>query len=121
VSGGSPFVDCGGVGPGNLQVLLRSERTFVRNTPAAPAAARQYVREALSGLPRDVVDTVSLMVSELATNCVRHTNTDFTMTIEQTDRHVRVDVADSGTGRVVKRFPEPAEISGRGLCIVDRL
>jgi serine/threonine-protein kinase RsbW len=101
--------------------LLRSDRTFIRNTPEAPAAARRYVREALTGLPRDVVDTVSLMVSELATNCVRHANTDFTLTIERTVRHVRVDIADSGTGRVATRVPEPTEVSGRGLCIVDRL
>jgi anti-sigma regulatory factor (Ser/Thr protein kinase) len=68
-----------------------------------------------------VVDTVSLMVSELATNCVRHANSDFTMTIERTGRHVRVDVADSGAGQVATRFPEPSEVSGRGLCVVDRL
>jgi serine/threonine-protein kinase RsbW len=101
--------------------LLRSNRTFIRNTPEAPAAARRYVRQALTGLPRDVVDTVSLMVSELATNCVRHANSDFTMTIERTGRHVRVDVADSGAGQVATRFPEPSEVSGRGLCVVDRL
>ncbi len=61
------------------------------------------------------------MVSELATNCVRHANADFTMTIEQTIRHVRVDIADSGSGRVATRRPEPTEVSGRGLSIVDRL
>jgi anti-sigma regulatory factor (Ser/Thr protein kinase) len=101
--------------------LLRSERTFIRNTPDAPAVARRYVREALTGLPLDVVDTVALMVSELATNCVRHAETDFSMTIEQTGRHVRVDIADGATGRVAARLPEPSESTGRGLCIVDRL
>jgi len=104
-----------------FQVLRRSDRTFIRNTPNAPAAARRYVRDALTGLPRDVVDTVSLMVSELATNCVRHADTDFTMTIEQTMRHIRVEIADSGSGRVATRRPEPTEFSGRGLRIIDRL
>jgi len=61
------------------------------------------------------------MVSELATNCVLHANSDFMMTIEQTGRHVRVDVADKGTGRVATRLAGPAEVSGRGLAIVDRL
>jgi len=61
------------------------------------------------------------MVSELATNCVRHANTDFTMTIEQTMRHVRVEIADGGSGQVATRHPEPTELSGRGLRIIDRL
>ena len=67
------------------------------------------------------MDAVSLMVSELATNCVLHANADFTLTIERTIRHVRVDVADGGSGRVATRRPEPTEVSGRGLSIVDRL
>ncbi len=43
------------------------------------------------------------------------------MTIEQTIGHVRVDIADSGSARVATRRPEPTEVTGRGLCIVDRL
>jgi anti-sigma regulatory factor (Ser/Thr protein kinase) len=107
--------------PGNLRVLLRNDQALIRNAPTAPAAARRYVRETLEGSPRDVVDAVTLMVSELATNCVRHANTDFTLSIEQTGRQVRVDIADTGTGRVTRRDPEPADVSGRGLCIVERL
>ena len=61
------------------------------------------------------------MVSELATNCVLHAKSDFTMTIEQTGRHVRVDVADTGTGHVAIKLAGPGEVSGRGLSIVDRL
>ena len=72
-------------------------------------------------MPPDVVDAVTLMVSELATNCVRHANTDFTLSIEQTGRQVRVDIADTGMGRVTKRDPEPADVSGRGLSIVEQL
>jgi anti-sigma regulatory factor (Ser/Thr protein kinase) len=67
------------------------------------------------------VDTVSLLVSELATNCVRHAHTDFTMTIERTGRQVWVDVADRGTGRIAPRHAKPTDYSGRGLRIVDRL
>ena len=107
--------------PGNLRVLLRNDQALIRNAPTAPAAARRYVRETLEGLPRDVVDAVTLMVSELATNCVRHANTDFTLSIEQTGGQVRVDIADTGTGRVTRRDPEPADVSGRGLSIVDQL
>jgi anti-sigma regulatory factor (Ser/Thr protein kinase) len=101
--------------------LLRNDQAFIRNGPGAPAAARRYVRETLAGLPRDVVEAVTLMVSELATNCVRHANTDFTLSIEQTGRQVRVDIADTGTGQVTRQDPEPADVSGRGLSIVEQL
>ena len=89
--------------------------------PVRRPGVRAEAEQCLAGLPRDVLDTVSLMVSELATNCVRHADTDFTMTIEQTMRHVRVEIADSGSGRVATRRPEPTELSGRGLRIIDRL
>jgi anti-sigma regulatory factor (Ser/Thr protein kinase) len=117
----SPLIDCVWSVPGNLRVLLRNDQALIRNAPTAPAAARRYVRETLDGLPPDVVDAVTLMVSELATNCVRHANTDFTLSIEQTGRQVRVDIADTGMGRVTKRDPEPADVSGRGLSIVEQL
>ena len=110
-----------GSGAGNLWLLPCNDQTLIRNAPTAPAAARRYVREILAGLPRDVVDAVSLMVSELATNCVRHANTDFTLSIEQTGGQVRVDVGDTGTGRVARRDPAPADVSGRGLSIVEQL
>lgn len=115
------MADCDGAWSGTLRVLLDSQCHLIRNTPAAPAAARRYVREALAGQPDCVVDTASLIVSELATNCVRHAHTDLAVTIEQTESQIRVDIADAGTGVVTPRHPGPAEVSGRGLRIVDRL
>jgi anti-sigma regulatory factor (Ser/Thr protein kinase) len=114
-------VDCGEAPSGTLRILLHSQCHLIRNTPAAPAAARRYVREALAGQPDCVVDTASLIVSELSTNCVRHAHTDLAVTIEQTESQIRVDIADTGTGVVTPRHPGPAEFSGRGLWIVDQL
>ncbi|HEY5172638.1 MAG TPA: ATP-binding protein [Acidimicrobiia bacterium] len=101
--------------------MLHSQCHLIRNTSAAPAVARRYVRDTLAGQPNDVVDTASLIVSELVTNCVRHADTDLAVTIERTDGHIRVDIADAGTGEVTPRHPGPAEIAGRGLRIVDEL
>jgi anti-sigma regulatory factor (Ser/Thr protein kinase) len=106
---------------GKLRVLPRTDQHLIQNTPAAPAVARRYVGESLADVPRPVVDVVSLMVSELATNCVRHVQGDFLLTIEHTDREVRVDVADGGGGGVTMKNPEPGDPSGRGLRIVDQL
>jgi anti-sigma regulatory factor (Ser/Thr protein kinase) len=114
-------VGCGAAWPGTLHVLLQSHCHLIRNTPAAPGVARRYVREALAGQPDGVVDAATLIVSELATNCVRHAQTDLAVTIEQTDGRIHVDIADAGTGEVTLRNPEAAEVTGRGLRIVDEL
>ena len=93
----------------------------IRNSPAGPSIARRYVGETLAGAPREVVDVVELMVSELATNCVRYVKTDFTVTIERTPQQVRVDVADGGRGGGEMQDPTACDVTGRGLRIVDQL
>jgi anti-sigma regulatory factor (Ser/Thr protein kinase) len=93
----------------------------IRNTPAAPALARRYVGETLTDAPRSVVDMVELMVSELATNCVRYVESDITVSIERTAERVRVDVSDAGDGAIEMKDPDPTDPTGRGLRIVDRL
>jgi len=93
----------------------------IRNTPAAPAQARLHVGDTLTDAPRSVVDIVELMVSELATNCVRYVESDITVTIERTADRVRVDVSDTGRGGIEMKDPDPADPTGRGLRIVDRL
>jgi anti-sigma regulatory factor (Ser/Thr protein kinase) len=60
-----------------------------------------------------------LMVSELATNAVRHAQTDFTVAITYTDSMVEVSVSDRGGGTPLKRDPTHSEPTGRGLLIVD--
>jgi anti-sigma regulatory factor (Ser/Thr protein kinase) len=82
--------------------------------------ARRYVSDVLTDVPQDVVGVVSLMVSELATNCVRHVDTDFTVSVEQSAHDVRVDVADGGGGTVTLRDAGPSEPAGHGLRIVQQ-
>ena len=106
---------------GTLATVLRHDHRLIRNTPAAAAVARRYVGEALADAPGRVVDDAALMVSELATNCVRYAHSDFTVSIEQSAGEVRVDVTDAGTAEVVMRDPGPTEPAGRGLRIVDQL
>ena len=92
--------------------------------PASPASvteARRYVVEAIGPVPQSVEDAVSIVVSELATNCVRHARTDFTVDIELTPTQLRVEVADAGSGTPAIRSPQPSEPSGRGLLLVREL
>jgi anti-sigma regulatory factor (Ser/Thr protein kinase) len=99
---------------------MRRMRTF----PAIPQsvhAARRFATDTLSGSAASTVEAVELMVSELATNCIRHERTSFHITILGSAQEIRVEVTDSGSGTPTMRSPGPNEPSGRGLQIVDML
>ena len=83
--------------------------------------ARRFVVNAIGNAPPRVIEAVAVAVSELATNCVRHAGTDFSVDIEETAGRVRVEVADHGSGTPTMRSPEPSEPSGRGLLLVREL
>jgi len=91
------------------------------NAPEAVSAARHYVVDLLADLPRAIVDEVAVMVSELATNCVRHTDTEFTVNVEHDQTRIRVEVSDRGAGAPTLRVPDATEPTGRGLRIVREL
>jgi anti-sigma regulatory factor (Ser/Thr protein kinase) len=97
-----------------------SERAFW-NSPRAVSEARHYVTAELSDVRRDVVDEVAVMVSELVTNCVLHTDTEFRVRVEHDRGHVRVEVTDYGGGTPIARVPPVSEPTGRGLRIVREL
>jgi anti-sigma regulatory factor (Ser/Thr protein kinase) len=61
------------------------------------------------------------MVSELATNCIRHTNSGFDLTVIRNGQDIRVEATDHAGGTPTMRSPEPTEPSGRGLKIIDML
>jgi serine/threonine-protein kinase RsbW len=85
------------------------------------AAARHFATSALLDTTTEVLEAVELMVSELASNCIRHVNASFELTVTREPEEVRVEVVDRGGGRPAMRAPEPHEASGRGLRIVDML
>jgi anti-sigma regulatory factor (Ser/Thr protein kinase) len=96
----------------------------MRTFPAIPQsvhAARRFATDTLSGIPSSILDAVELMVSELATNCIRHERASFHIAILGSSREIRVEVTDSGTGTPTMRSPGPDDPSGRGLQIVDML
>ena len=99
---------------------MKEARTFP-HTVTSVSQARRYVTAALAEVPADVVDSVALMVSELATNACKHANTDFVVAIEQVGQRIRVEVTDGGAGQPQPRSPSTDELSGRGLRIVEAL
>lgn len=84
-------------------------------------AARRFVRDVLRDQPRETLDAVELMTSELATNCVQHAQTCFELAIDDARRQIRVEVRDTGQGRPTRQSPSPTDRTGRGLLIVEAM
>jgi signal transduction histidine kinase len=99
---------------------MRRTRVFPAD-PRSVSAARRFVTEALIDRTPEVQEAAELMVSELATNCVRHVKASFDLTIRKCRSEIRVEVADRGGGNPQMRSPGPDEPTGRGLRIVDML
>ena len=90
--------------------------------PRSASKARAFVREHLiaHGL-ESLVDDVGLVVSELATNAVRHAGTPFTVFLTGAKSSVEVGVRDGSSGVPRHVSSGPLELGGRGLDIVDRV
>ncbi len=99
---------------------MRRRKTFAKS-PQSVSAARSFARDALLHLPPEALEVCELMVSELATNCVRHSRTAFEVVIARRADEVRIEVSDRAAGRPTVRSPKPEDPSGRGLRIVDML
>jgi anti-sigma regulatory factor (Ser/Thr protein kinase) len=99
---------------------MRQTRAF-ENQRASVPAARRFATGTLHHLPRQLTEAVELMVSELATNCVLHTDGGFEITILQTPDRIRVEAVDNGRGEPELRSPAPTDPHGRGLLIVNKL
>ena len=96
------------------------ERVFP-NSPAAATQARRYVLSVLGAVPPNIAEDVAVMVSELATNCLRHAGSPFTVTVDRAGGQIRIAVDDAGPGTPTVRSPLPTQPSGRGLRIVQEL
>jgi serine phosphatase RsbU (regulator of sigma subunit)/anti-sigma regulatory factor (Ser/Thr protein kinase) len=94
--------------------------------PDAIRTARRAVSELEPALGRELMENVTLLVSELVTNSVRHAGAAESAPIELRATvfadHVRVEVNDQGTGFEPRlRRPDPGSRSGWGLYLVDQL
>jgi serine/threonine-protein kinase RsbW len=99
---------------------VKNTRTFPHEPQSVPAA-RRFATSALSGASQETLEAVELMVSELATNCIRHTDSGFDLTIIRNGPDIRVEATDHAGGVPTMRSPEPTDPSGRGLKIIDML
>lgn len=93
---------------------------------AAAAAARSWLADVLTAQPAELVERARLMVSELATNVVRHAGQGerdrLTVTADVDPKRVHVRVCDDGPGFQPDPTPPSAgQLGGWGLVVVDQL
>jgi serine/threonine-protein kinase RsbW len=99
---------------------MKRARSFSHDPRSVPAA-RRFASSAIAGASPETIEAVELMVSELATNCIRHTDGGFELTIARTGQTIRVEATDGAGGNPTMRSPKPTDPTGRGLKIVDML
>jgi anti-sigma regulatory factor (Ser/Thr protein kinase) len=97
----------------------------LRNDTNAPGTARRALDELSSMVDDPVFDDIRLLVSELVTNGVRHTEQGpagwVDLAIRWTRRNVRVEVTDPGPGFGEVRTPSIYQESGWGLFLVEQV
>lgn len=99
---------------------MKRARDFPLKTTSV-SAARRFAIEVLRDLPVEKLEAVQLMVSELATNSIRHAKTGFHLVITRKPDSVRIEVTDLAGGIPTVRSPGPTDPTGRGLAIVEML
>lgn len=84
--------------------------------------ARRFVTDRLvADELDDLVDVVTIIVSELVTNAVRHAGSPFRITVERQDGGLLLEVHDESSSPA--RIPDPTFLAdgGRGLALVGSL
>ncbi|MDN0200440.1 SpoIIE family protein phosphatase [Streptomyces sp. S.PNR 29] len=116
--GGDPFA----VRPSVRRMLL----TVAQAEPERVAAARRQLRELLHDWDSpDQVDSAVLLLSEMLTNVLVHTDADALLLAEVRgepgERRMRIEVTDSSDDLPHKRRPGELASSGRGLLLIELL
>ncbi|MFE5965429.1 SpoIIE family protein phosphatase [Streptomyces sp. NPDC056463] len=104
----------------------RTMMTIAQAEPERIAAARRHVRQLLHDwTDEDQLDSAVLMVSEMVTNVLIHTDGDALLVVEVTctgeARRLRVEVSDGSDELPHKRHPGEMASSGRGLLLMEML
>ncbi|MER5363947.1 SpoIIE family protein phosphatase [Streptomyces sp. NPDC002722] len=104
----------------------RTALTIAQAEPERIAAARQQLRELLHDwADPEQVDAAVLMISEMATNVLVHTDGDALMLAQATGEHgerrLRVEVSDGSDELPHRRRPGEMASSGRGLVLMEML
>jgi anti-sigma regulatory factor (Ser/Thr protein kinase)/DNA-binding XRE family transcriptional regulator len=111
-------------GPDTAQQPIQCTSQVFPAHPRHVREARTFLAALLDGCP--VADDALLCLSELATNAITHSRSrepggQFTVRVRRHGTGLRAEVGDQGGPWTPHPLTDPAEQSGRGLAIVDRL
>ncbi|ELS54812.1 SpoIIE family protein phosphatase [Streptomyces viridochromogenes] len=106
--------------------VRRTMLSVAQAEPERVAVARQHLRELLHDWgSEDQVDSAVLLLSEMLTNVLVHTDADALLLAEVRgepgDRRMRVEVTDTSDDLPHKRRPGELASSGRGLMLIELL
>ena len=106
--------------------VRRTMLTVAQAEPERIAVARHYLRDLLHDWPdEEQRDAAVLLLSEVLTNVLVHTDANALLVAEVSgnpgERHIRVEVTDSGDDLPHKRRPGEMASSGRGLMLIELL
>ena len=111
-----------GVRSGGRRTML----TVAQDEPARVAEARQQMRQLLHDWSSpEQIDSAVLLLSEMLTNVLVHTDADALLTAEVSgdvgERRMRIAVTDAGDDLPHRRRPGELASSGRGLVLIELL
>ncbi|GAA0995494.1 hypothetical protein GCM10009555_089650 [Acrocarpospora macrocephala] len=98
--------------------------------PAAAPSARKFVRGLFAGVADDRLDDLTLVVTELVSNSVRHSDSGripdglVTVAVASYEGDIFVNVTDDGSCTSVPHIRLPTDVErlgGRGLRLVDQI
>ncbi|MFD7015031.1 SpoIIE family protein phosphatase [Streptomyces sp. NPDC059928] len=118
--------NAGGGGPATTTAIRRTALTVAQAEPERIAGARRQLRELLHDwADEEQVDSAVLMISEMITNVLVHTDGDAVLVAEAFGplgtRRLRVEVADASDELPHRRHPGEMASSGRGLILMQML
>jgi anti-sigma regulatory factor (Ser/Thr protein kinase) len=110
--------------PAAAEVQERTE-VFLR-VPEAVGGVRRWLRGTLAQWgEEELLDDASVVVSELATNAIRHAESPFRVTVtrvaQESGRLVRLAVEDLSSGFPALNDAETEQVGGRGVHLVAQL
>jgi DNA-binding NarL/FixJ family response regulator len=107
---------------GAVEAVLFQASTSLSNDPRSAGDARRFVAGTLEPWELGpLVDTVTLLTSELVTNAVVHAGTDVDVVVRLTGAIARVEVTDRSELSLTPRRSGLEDDSGRGLELVQAL
>ncbi|MFE5770227.1 SpoIIE family protein phosphatase [Streptomyces sp. NPDC056485] len=118
--------DCGAPAEHVVRPARRTMLTVAQAEPERIAGARRQIRELLHDwADAEQVDSAVLMVSEMVTNVLTHTDGDALLVAEAVGepgtRRLRIEVADASDELPHKRHPGEMASSGRGVLLMEML